>query len=127
MSVVQETHLRSPEKEDLIHWSTKKIKDGTFEVMDDEVDANVGAIVHSVEEAPKISYRDKVMEVDPLYDLEPAEIVRMVIKELFPDLEDSKKNENLGKPFNPNPTVNVALEEYEQWCNPWKFSLTVRL
>ncbi|KAJ1390572.1 hypothetical protein SESBI_37313 [Sesbania bispinosa] len=84
-------------------------------------------IVRSADEAPKLFYKDKVMEIDPQFDLEPMEIVRMVTEEMFPDLEDSKKNDINGKPFNPNSTVTVALEEYEQWCNPWKFSLIVRL
>ncbi|KAJ1382865.1 hypothetical protein SESBI_43849 [Sesbania bispinosa] len=127
MSVAQDNHLRSPEEEDLIYRRTKKIKDGNSEVMDVEKEAIVDDAISPAEEVPKSSYRDKVMEVDSQFDLEPAEIIRMVTEELFPDLEDTKKTENLGKTFNLNPTVNVALEEYKQWCSPWKFSLIVRL
>ncbi|KAJ1384135.1 hypothetical protein SESBI_42790 [Sesbania bispinosa] len=65
MSVVQEIHLRSLEEEDLIHRSTKKIKDGASEIMDVEIAANVGEIVRSAYEIPKPSYKDKVMEIDP--------------------------------------------------------------
>lgn len=29
--------------------------------------------------------------------------------------------------FNPKPHVQVLVEEYEQWCRPWKNTLIVRL
>ncbi|RYQ85079.1 hypothetical protein Ahy_B10g104584 isoform B [Arachis hypogaea] len=29
-------------------------------------------------------------------------------------------------PFNPKPNIEVSLEEYEEWCRPWKFSLIVK-
>ncbi|KAJ1441622.1 hypothetical protein SESBI_01244 [Sesbania bispinosa] len=127
MSEEQEIHLQSPEEEDLIHRSTKKIKDGVSEVMDVELQGNNGDKGPILEKQPKTSYRDKVMEVDSNFDLEPAEIVRMVTEELFPDLDSSRNTEFGGKKFNLNPTVNVKLKEYESWCNPWNFCLIVRL
>ncbi|KAJ1394735.1 hypothetical protein SESBI_33985 [Sesbania bispinosa] len=73
------------------------------------------------------SYKDKVMEIDSNFSFQPEEIVRMVIEELFPDMDHARNNENTRKEFNPNPTVNVELEEYERWCNPWKYNLIVKL
>ncbi|KAJ1388036.1 hypothetical protein SESBI_39497 [Sesbania bispinosa] len=90
MSEEQENHLRSPEEEDMIHRSTKKIKDGVTEVMDVELRNNNGDQGPILKKQPKTSYKDKVMEVDSNFDLEPVEIVRMVTEELFPDLDSSK-------------------------------------
>ncbi|KAJ1376734.1 hypothetical protein SESBI_49638 [Sesbania bispinosa] len=128
MSVVQGTHLHSPEEEDLIHRSTKKIKDGTSKIMDVEGSSNLvnGEEIVTVVD-PKPSYRDNVMEFDPNFDLDPTEIVCMVTEEMFPEMDSSKKNDQYGKAFNPNPTVKVALVEYEEWCHPWKYSLIVKL
>ncbi|KAJ1439579.1 hypothetical protein SESBI_02525 [Sesbania bispinosa] len=39
----------------------------------------------------------------------------------------AKSNDHEDKEFNPNPTVKVELEEYENWRTPWKFRLIVRL
>ncbi|KAJ1387892.1 ribonuclease H [Sesbania bispinosa] len=75
MSVAQDNHLRSPEEDDLIYRSTKKIKDGNSEVMDVEKETIVDEVTSPAEK--------------------PAEIVRMVTEELFPDLKDTKKAENL--------------------------------
>ncbi|KAJ1437817.1 hypothetical protein SESBI_03236 [Sesbania bispinosa] len=73
------------------------------------------------------SYKDKVMEIDSHFNFQPEEIVKMFTEELFPDVDHASNNENIRKEFNPNPTVNVELEEYEQWCNPWKYNLVVKL
>ncbi|KAJ1413202.1 hypothetical protein SESBI_19747 [Sesbania bispinosa] len=73
------------------------------------------------------SYRDKVLELEPNFDLQLEEIVRLVMDELYLDMEHLYGNDQGRRLFNPNPTVQVKLEEYEQWCGPWKFSLIVRL
>ncbi|KAJ1397580.1 Zinc finger, CCHC-type [Sesbania bispinosa] len=44
MSAAQDNHLRSPEEDDLIYRSTKKIKDGNSEVMDVEKEAIVDEV-----------------------------------------------------------------------------------
>ncbi|KAJ1424310.1 hypothetical protein SESBI_11756 [Sesbania bispinosa] len=151
MSGEQEDHLRSREEEDLIHRSTKKIKDGSSEVMDVERPVDLDVIMEPTTEnldvpsalsvgmelevpanldgkiGPKASYKDIVLEVDPKPDFQPTEIVRMVTEEMFPDIDLSKPMDLQQKEINFNPTVNVDLEEYEQWCHPWKFSLIVLL
>ncbi|KAJ1404587.1 Zinc finger, CCHC-type [Sesbania bispinosa] len=119
MSENQDHHRLSTEEEDLVHRSAKKIKDNSSSVMDAED--------ISVKEAPKVSYRDKVMETDSSFELQPEEIVRMVTEELFPDMDISNSNDHGDMEFNPNPNVHVELEEYENWCSPWKYSLIVRL
>ncbi|KAJ1379029.1 hypothetical protein SESBI_47247 [Sesbania bispinosa] len=127
MTENQEHHLRSTEEDDLIHQSTKKIKDDASTVMDVEVISGKEDNSWFQEPVPKASYRDKVMEIETSFELQPAEIVRMVTKELFPDMDLAKSSDHGEKEFNPNPSVNIELEEYESWGNPWKFSLIVRL
>ncbi|KAJ1403148.1 hypothetical protein SESBI_27555 [Sesbania bispinosa] len=119
MSENQDHHRLSTEEEDLVHRSAKKIKDDSSSVMDVEAT--------NAKEAPKVSYRDKVMETDSSFELQPEEIVRMVTEELFPDMDISNSNDHGDMEFNPNPNVHVELEEYENWCSPWKYSLIVRL
>ncbi|KAJ1380302.1 hypothetical protein SESBI_46149 [Sesbania bispinosa] len=106
MSGEQENHLRSKEEEDLIHRSTKKIKDGsskdvvrhvnldvikepTAEILDDHTALSVAMELESpanldgAKISSKASYKDIVLEVDPKLDFQPAEIVRMVTEEMF--------------------------------------------
>ncbi|KAJ1409850.1 hypothetical protein SESBI_22478, partial [Sesbania bispinosa] len=127
MSGEHEHHLRSEEEDDLMHRSTKEIEEDASTVMDVEVQQEVNNQDASSGASPKMSYKDKVMEIDPKFDLQPDEIVRMVTEELFLDLDYYRNNVQEKKVFNPNPTVNVELEEYERWCTPWKYSLIVRL
>ncbi|KAJ1429723.1 Zinc finger, CCHC-type [Sesbania bispinosa] len=98
MSKNQDHHRLSTEEEDLVHRSAKKIKDNSSSVMDAED--------ISVKEAPKVSYRDKVMETDSRFKLQPEEIVRMVTEELFPDMDISNSNDHGDMEFNPNPNVH---------------------
>ncbi|KAJ1406881.1 hypothetical protein SESBI_24692 [Sesbania bispinosa] len=105
----QEHHLRSTKEEDLVHRSTEKIKDDSSSVMDVEVTAVKDD--NCQETVSKVSYKDKVMETNASFELQPAEIVRMVTQEIFPDMDLSKYSDQGEKEFNPNPTVNVELEE----------------
>ncbi|KAJ1385537.1 hypothetical protein SESBI_41602 [Sesbania bispinosa] len=127
MPEIQDPHCRSYEEDDQIQRSTKKIKDNTSSVMDVELPSKAVSGVPHQEALPGGSYKDKVMEIDSSFELHPEEIVRMVTEELFPDMDNARNNENFRKVFNPNPNVKVGLEEYERWCNPWKYSLIVRL
>ncbi|KAJ1376575.1 hypothetical protein SESBI_49803 [Sesbania bispinosa] len=127
MTQNQEHHLRSSEEDDLIYRSTKKIKEDDIHVIDVEVISGKEDNPRIQEPEPKASYRDKVMETETSFDLQRAEIVRVVTEELFPDIDLAKSSDHVHKEFNPNPTVKVELEEYENWCTPWKFSLIVRL
>ncbi|KAJ1426803.1 Nucleotide-diphospho-sugar transferase [Sesbania bispinosa] len=131
MSEGHGNHFRSPEEEDLVQRSTKKIKEKAAETMDVELNGSFGdqgtkKIMENkydgmtvelngndnaqgplLESQPKVSYRDKVMEIDQDFDQEPAEIVRMVTEELFPDLDLSRFNDFGMREFNLNPTVNL--------------------
>lgn len=31
------------------------------------------------------------------------------------------------RPFNPNLVVPISVEEYDEWCRPWKYTLVVKL
>ncbi|KAJ1436414.1 Zinc finger, CCHC-type [Sesbania bispinosa] len=127
MSEIQEPPRRSLGEDDQVQRSTKRIKDNSSSVMDAEDASKLksGSPQKSILHGG--SYKDKVMEIDSNFNFQPEEIVRMVTEELFPDMDHAKNNENIRKEFNSNPTVNVELEEYEQWCNPWKYSLIVKL
>lgn len=76
----------------------------------------------------KPSYKDKVIAGefnDPSFS--PHEIIDLVREELcVGDPMDAIQEMDKG-PFNPNPVVPISLEEYEEWCRPWKFSLVVKL
>ena len=32
-----------------------------------------------------------------------------------------------SKEFDPKPNIEVSLEEFEEWCHPWKATLIVKL
>ncbi|KAJ1439453.1 hypothetical protein SESBI_02389 [Sesbania bispinosa] len=127
MSKVQDPHCRSLEKDDQIQRSTKKIKDNSSTMVDVEepIKAESGAPKQGVLHGG--SYKDKVMEIDSNFNFQLEEIMRMVTEDLFPDMDHARNSDNTRKVFNPNPTVSVDLEEYEKWCNPWKFNLIVKL
>ncbi|KAJ1376059.1 Hsp70 family protein [Sesbania bispinosa] len=69
MSGEQESHLRLSEVEDLVHHNTKKIKDGASEVMGVKVNASHGDQGSVLGNNAKVSYKDKVMEIDSNFDL----------------------------------------------------------
>ncbi|KAJ1390021.1 hydroxymethylbilane synthase [Sesbania bispinosa] len=91
MTEKQEQHLWSTKEDDLVHQSTKKIKEDGSSVMDVEMTQEKGDAPCSQNPEPKVSYRDKVMETEAKFELQPAEIVRMVTEELFLDMEFAKK------------------------------------
>ncbi|KAJ1392403.1 hypothetical protein SESBI_35855 [Sesbania bispinosa] len=71
------------EEDDLIHRSTKKIKEDGHSMMDIEtVRGNVDDLPNQ-EPVVKTSYRDKVMETKAGFELQPAEIVQMSRRNSF--------------------------------------------
>ncbi|KAJ1403376.1 hypothetical protein SESBI_27380 [Sesbania bispinosa] len=127
MSVSQNHHRRSSEEEDLVQRSTKKLKKDASLAMEVDPEAQIQSQNRNQDSMQKVSYKDKVMEMDSSSEFLPEEIVRMVTEELFPDLNIAEGNYHEKNIFNPNPIVNVKLEEYGKLCNPWKYSLIVRL
>ncbi|RYR25096.1 hypothetical protein Ahy_B02g058720 [Arachis hypogaea] len=72
------------------------------------------------------SYKDRLMSVDTKIVLSPTEIVQLVAEDYgLEEMEDVNLEEEA--PFNPKSVVEVSLEEYDQWCKPWKLSLIVKL
>ncbi|MED6175226.1 hypothetical protein PIB30_076413 [Stylosanthes scabra] len=72
------------------------------------------------------SYKDSLMRDDPGMVLSPDEIVQMVAKD-YEEFDFEGKESVDTSPFNPKPTIEVTLEEYDSWCKPWKSSLIVKL
>ncbi|XP_016206134.1 uncharacterized protein LOC107646465 [Arachis ipaensis] len=50
----------------------------------------------------------------------------MVSEEYAPEDLDVDLSTDDQVPFNPKPTIEVSLEEYEDWCRPWKLSLILK-
>ncbi|XP_057426505.1 uncharacterized protein LOC130719928 [Lotus japonicus] len=102
---------------------SEKFQD-TMMQADDEGNPNLGEI----QEPKKLSYKDKVMAGEfassPFTDQEIVDLVREELMVGGLDFEEAQKERG---PFNPNPVVPISLEEYEQWCRPWKFTLVVKL
>ncbi|KAJ1427557.1 Reverse transcriptase zinc-binding domain [Sesbania bispinosa] len=75
---------------------------------------------------PKPSYKDMVMALET-YEENPAEFVRIVSEELYPDWNLSEQEPQDYREFNPNPEIKISLEEYNSWCQSWKTTLIVKL
>ncbi|RYR46121.1 hypothetical protein Ahy_A07g031869 isoform B [Arachis hypogaea] len=58
--------------------------------------------------------------------LNPKEIADMVVEEYVLENESFDGSPKTKAPFNPKPSIEVSLEEYENWCHPWKRSLIVK-
>ncbi|XP_057746113.1 uncharacterized protein LOC130965362 [Arachis stenosperma] len=72
------------------------------------------------------TYKDRLMSNDTGFVLSPTEIVQLVAEDYgLEEMEDVNLEEEAF--FNPKPVVEVSLEEYDQWCKPWKLSLIVKL
>ncbi|XP_057441868.1 uncharacterized protein LOC130733658 [Lotus japonicus] len=76
----------------------------------------------------KLSYKEKLIageQARPIFS--PQEIIDLVRDELVvgnPETEEPKTDRGA---FNPKPVVPISLEEYEEWCRPWKYSLVIKL
>ncbi|RYR28867.1 hypothetical protein Ahy_B01g053066 isoform C [Arachis hypogaea] len=58
--------------------------------------------------------------------LNPDEIVELVAEDYIAKSDPMDMNMENQTPFNPKPNIEVSLEEYEEWCRTWKFSLIVK-
>lgn len=139
----------SKEEDDLVTRSTKKVKtkedDGQPElvsmVVETPLDVNAGERMEAVlndnamdvlqkaeGEGAKLSYRDKLLNIDPA---EEEEIILDALKEMGDmDWSTNRKvctEEGGEKLFDPCPSINISLEEAEEWCRPWKQALIVQL
>ncbi|XP_057426575.1 uncharacterized protein LOC130720007 [Lotus japonicus] len=130
-SLVGNHRTPTTEEEDLKTRSLKKVK---TTVEEEQADAVMDQAFEDGTESPppqsptKPSYRDKVMAREFAgTDLTDREIVDLVREELIVGEVRDVFEKGDSKPFNPNPVVPVSLEEYEEWCRPWKFSLVVKL
>lgn len=80
------------------------------------------------------SYKDMVMSVggyhnvgEGRWDLGPEEIVQMVTEEVCPELFVNEGQVDPTPSFNPKPKIEVAIEEYDEWCRPWHNTLIVNI
>ncbi|XP_057428997.1 uncharacterized protein LOC130722320 [Lotus japonicus] len=110
--------------------SNKKVKTtDCVTVFDSEMDLleENNPRLEGLQKESKMSYKDKVIAGESFTPFSPQEIVDLVREELAGDDLESMKLEDERKPFSLNPVVPVSLEEYEEWCRPWKFTLVVKL
>ncbi|RYR53739.1 hypothetical protein Ahy_A06g028959 [Arachis hypogaea] len=120
----------SKQEDDLVQRSTKKVKirrEGDIDEM-----SLCMEIVSTEENAPTVSkgsYK-KILLTSPdligdhefsdsMKDDEHNPEDRWYNKDDDPDIED--------RPFNPCPTISVSKEEFEEWCQPWKNALMVKV
>ncbi|KAK7243125.1 hypothetical protein RIF29_37911 [Crotalaria pallida] len=61
------------------------------------------------------------------YNPSPKEIIQMVREDLCPMLEEEEKDVDNSEEFDIKPKIEVSLEEYEEWCRPWRKALIVNL
>ncbi|KAJ1429963.1 hypothetical protein SESBI_08025 [Sesbania bispinosa] len=113
------------EEEDLRVCSTKKVKmDGqTEDTMEDSTSVHLNPASSS---ALKPSYKDMVTSSEFMVQ-NPEDIVTAVSEELFPGFDDSDDDCSNQEDYNPNPEVQISLEEYQDWCKPWRDTLIVNL
>ena len=130
---------RLKEEEDQLVKSTKKVKtakEGEENISDNvEMEENVTLDISSMEEEevppssetqPK-TYKDMVVAHDIVDNLKPEEIARAVIDEYIIEEEGVEFGPYESIPFNPKPEVPVSLDEFNEWCKPWKLTLIVKL
>ncbi|KAL4314813.1 hypothetical protein AHAS_Ahas15G0122600 [Arachis hypogaea] len=139
-----ETDERSPEEEDLMSRSKKKVKMNGGNIVTESMEITEGETRETKQtsvrandnqktnegkqdeyKSPRRSYRDMVVE-NGFEKLNPQEIVEIVSEEYAPEDLDVDLSTEDQVPFNPKSTIEVSLEEYEDWCRPWKLSLIVK-
>lgn len=57
----------------------------------------------------------------------PEEIMKLVTEEVCLEMHMQEDLNEMVAPFNPKPNIEVVVEEYEEWCRPWKNTLIVHL
>lgn len=78
--------------------------------------------------SPKVSYKEKLIAGEMSdSSFSPQESINLVREELIVGFSDSSLPKANPGPFNPNPVVPISLEEYDEWCRPWKYTLVVKL
>ncbi|RYR28869.1 uncharacterized protein LOC107648652 [Arachis ipaensis] len=82
-------------------------------------------IVPEIDQQSIKSYRDMVVN-NGFEKLNPDEIVELVAEDYIAKSDPMDMNMENQTPFNPKPNIEVSLEEYEEWCRTWKFSLIVK-
>lgn len=48
-------------------------------------------------------------------------------EEICPEVQVEEDHGSNVAPFNPKPIIEVAVDEYEEWCRPWRNTLIVNL
>lgn len=136
-----ESERSSTEEEDLVVRSTKKVK-----TKEGEVDMDtVSMVIETPMETPndgketsmdmkkeelqaKQSYRDMLLNVHPE---EEEKLILEAMKDMAGvDWINEEKEKQEGNPeenINPCPSINISVEEAEEWCRPWRQALIVRL
>ncbi|RYR74916.1 hypothetical protein Ahy_A02g009626 [Arachis hypogaea] len=88
--------------------------------------SDVETILETTSTQPlKVSYGDRLVG-DGLGKLNPEEIVEMETEEYMSESESLDLDLSDQAPFNPKPNIEVTLEEYDEWCRPWKQALIVK-
>ncbi|KAL4316720.1 hypothetical protein AHAS_Ahas15G0313300 [Arachis hypogaea] len=67
----------------------------------------------------KPSYKDRLIS-DGLDKMNPYEIVEMVTEVYIFNEDPMEHMASRQTPFAPNPVIDACLEEYDEWCRPWK-------
>ena len=97
------------------------------EVLIEQVsDIMVEEDVQMIQGLPKRLYRDSLLTNGSGKDLSYEDIVNIITRE-YMTADSLEVLLEEPPPFNPKPNVEVSLEEYDEWCKPWKFSLIVKL
>lgn len=101
------------------------VMDQAFEDASDSIDIELGGNLAS---PPKLSYKEKLIAGET-HDssFSPKEIIDLVREELAVGISDPNQPRLERGPFNPNPVIPISLEEYDEWCRPWKYTLVVKL
>ena len=128
---------RSKEEEDQVVRSTKKVKTGEEGIVSENVemeddDYQETSSMEEEEEQPvqksqPKSYKDMVVAQEIVANLKPDEIARAVIEDYIMEEERVDLDTDESIPFNPKPEVPVSIDEFNEWCKPWKLTLIVKL
>ena len=76
----------------------------------------------------KLTYKETVLYEGLSESLQLEEVAKAILEDYFiPDPSEEEALEDTSAPFNPKLVVNVSLEEYDEWCRPWKLTPIVKL
>ncbi|RYR02393.1 hypothetical protein Ahy_B06g081187 [Arachis hypogaea] len=100
---------RLPEEEDLMSRSIKKVKMNGENIVTESMEITEGETRETKQTSVTANDNQKTNE-----------------EEYAPEDLDVDLSTDDQVPFNPKPTIEVSLEEYEDWCRPWKLSLILK-